>query len=36
MKKRFPNGVPIDEKVISPADMFNSNLLYEVVRKGKI
>jgi len=30
MKKRYPEGLPMDMAVISPADMFNSELLYTV------
>jgi len=30
MKKRYPEGLPMDMAVISPADMYNSELLYTV------
>jgi hypothetical protein len=30
MKERYGNNVPMDEKVISPAAMFNSSLLVTV------
>jgi len=30
MKKRYPEGLPMDMAVISPADMYNSELLYKV------
>lgn len=30
MKKRYPQGVPLDMSVISPADMYNSSLLITV------
>lgn len=31
LKERYGNKIPKDEKVISPASIFNSNLLYTVV-----
>ena len=33
MKKRYPQGLPMDMAVISPADMYNSELLYTVTIK---
>ncbi|PKK88674.1 MAG: hypothetical protein CVV64_17680 [Candidatus Wallbacteria bacterium HGW-Wallbacteria-1] len=30
MKERYGNNIPLDEKVISPADMFDSDLLEDV------
>lgn len=30
MKSRYPNGIPYDEKVISPASIFSSDLLVKV------
>jgi len=33
MNKRYPNGLPLDMAVISPADIFNSEFLYTVTGK---
>jgi uncharacterized protein YycO len=33
LKERYGNNVPLDEKVISPVAIFNSELLYTVVSK---
>lgn len=35
MKERYGNQVPVDEKVISPAAMFNSDKLMTVAESGK-
>ncbi|WP_116787204.1 YiiX family permuted papain-like enzyme [Flavobacterium psychrotrophum] len=33
MKERYGNNIPMDEKVISPADIYNSDLLKTVIEK---
>ncbi|MDF3820954.1 YiiX/YebB-like N1pC/P60 family cysteine hydrolase [Leptospira sp. 96542] len=34
MNKRYGNHIPKDEPVISPSDMFDSNILMEVMRSN--
>ena len=34
MKERYGNDIPLDEKVISPATMFESDKLVTVMRSG--
>lgn len=33
MKERYGNNIPMDEKVISPADIYNSDLLETVIKE---